>query len=266
MSSIQYDSMMQRLQIEVVNVGKDGITVCGNMRQEFYNIYGIAHGGYLYTLGHMAAQLSGQICLGGDWEVSEASCQYLNPLRVAPARAETELVGMTGTAPVYRVQVFDAQDKLCFEEMATLHPAEPATEVFVQEPKLSCLAPKAGERVTFAKFLHVYETAREETRVVYTADLCGENCDASGVLHSSAMFTAADAATSGSLFHVQGKDPITVSASIYYFQNAVVGPVSAVPKLIRSGRVLHYYDVDIMDGVGTVVASAQFIIQDLGHK
>lgn len=258
------DPMLQRLHVTVTEQTARGITVSSELQREFYNIYDIAHGGFLYTLGHMAACLSGQLCLGGNWEVSDITCQYLEPLRRSPAKAVTEQVG---SASMYRVCIYDAEGLLCHKQMVSLRPAGEKVNTVVHGPKLAHLAPPMNvPRRTFAQFLHIYPTTQNAERVVYSVDLDDANTDGFNSCHPGAMFTAADAATSGELFHVRGKQPLTVSASMHYLHRASAGPVSAVPHLNRGGKTLFYYDVDLIDGEGTVAAIGQFIVHSLGER
>ena len=98
---------------------------------------------------------------------------------------------------------------------------------------------------------------------MYALDLNEKNTDSLGFAHTAAMFTVADSAACGSLVRIEKKNPVTVSASIRYLAKAETSLVEARPRLSRSGRVLYFYDVDIVDGNGTLAATAQFVIQSL---
>ena len=255
----------ERIQTELVEVHESGLTIRGVMKPEFFNVYGIAHGGYLYTLAHIAAEQAGALCLGGSWEVSDVSCQYLHPLRAVPGTAVAERVDRCGDMPVFRVKILDARGAYCYEQMTVLKRMEDAAPIVPPAPQYEHLFPKAGERVTYAQYLRIYRTETEQERVIYTVDHCDQNADRFGAAHPGAMFTAADAATSGCMFFINGKNPITVSANMHYICHPTAGPVRAVPTLLRAGRILHDYNVDMIDSEGNVVACGQFIVRNLDH-
>lgn len=271
------DRFEQNMRVEVLEICENGITVQGNPYEEFNNIYGIAHGGYLYTVAHIAAQMTGDLCLGGRWDVQNAECIFLHPLRLYPARIDTIWVNRNERYPLLRVEVRDNKGALCFELSSTLKPAEkePKEPVFHtptiitdrrlpkdpnEEPQFPCLSS------TFSRWLDIFSTAKTEDSIVYSADLTDRNCTESGYLHPAVMFTAADCAAGGCLFYIDKKRPITVSANIHYLERTCCGPVHAVPRPVRKGRILNFYDVDLIDGNGKCVAAAQFIIQHLDHK
>jgi len=274
--NILHDPFMERINVEVLEIKRNGIVLQGNVQKDFYNVYGIAHGGYLYTLGHVAAQLTGELCMGGGWEVADASCQYLHPLRIFPAKAETMWVGGGEDAPCLRIEVRDGSGKLCFEQNVVLREdTAPSVDVVhtptiftdrplpndcYEQPQFPCITS------TFSKYLNIYSTGFRDTGLVYTVDLTADNCDGRGYAHPGAIFTAADAAAGGSLYYVQKKRPITVSASIHYFDKTTCGPVHTIPRLVRGGRSLYYYDLDIVDGRDRLVAIGQFIIQNISDR
>ena len=263
--------------MEVTEVRNDGITMHGNLYKDFNNVYGIAHGGYLYTVAHMAAEICGELCLGGKWEVRSAECLFLHPLRIYPSVIDTVWVNKDPDYPMVRAEVRDSKGALCFELNAALTPARSAPETAVEQiPKIHTdnVPPKTpdGElklpclSSTFSKWLNIYTTAKEGESVVYSADLCERNCDEYGYTLPAAMFTAADCAAGGCLYYIDYKRPITVSANMHYFNRTAAGPVHAVPRPVRKGRFLNFYDVDIVDGAGKQVAAGQFIIRDMDKK
>lgn len=272
-----WDGFERRLLLELTEVREDGITVHGNLYEEFNNVYGIAHGGYLYTVAHIAAQLTGDVHLGGRWEVSNAQCLYLHPMRLYPSVTRTLWLNRDPANPTLRAEVRNSKGELCFEMNVTLMPAkahEGAAVVHTptiitdrplpkdpnEEPQFPCLSS------TFSKWLNIYSTSKTEETIVYSADLSARNCDDFGRVHPAALFTAADCAAGGCLFYIDKRRPITVSAGIHYFRHTVTGPVHAVPRPVRKGRVLNFYDVDLIDGCGDTVAVAQFVIRDMDKK
>ena len=263
--------------MEVTRVGEDGITMHGNLYKDFNNVYGIAHGGYLYTVAHMAAEVCGELYLGGSWQVRSAECLFLHPLRNFPSVIHAVWISKDPAYPMVRAEVHDSKGALCFELNAALAPAWPAPAAAVQQiPKITTenMLPKTpdGEikvpslTSTFAKWLNIYVTHKDKERIVYSADLCEHNCDDYGFALPGAMFTAADCAAGGCLYYIDGKRPITVSANMHYLDRTVIGPVHAVPHAVRKGNFLNFYDVDLIDGAGKKVAVGQFIIRDMDKK
>jgi uncharacterized protein (TIGR00369 family) len=260
--------------LKITEIRQDGLTTSADVRPEVINPYGMAHGGYLHALGQLSAVLSAQQRYGGAWEVSDASCQYLRALRKFPARTVTKQVNHSGDTPVYRAEVMDAAGAVCITQIIglkreqeypderlrhtpTITAANPMPKDLDAEPPFPCLS------TSFSRHLNCYSVRKLETGLVYALDLNENNTDAHGFAHSAAMFTVADSAACGSLMRIERKSPITVSASIRYLAKAEASLVEARPRLTRSGRVLYYYDVDLVDGNGTLAAVAQFVIQSL---
>lgn len=263
--------------LDIVEVRENGITVQGNLYEEFNNVYGIAHGGYLYTIAHIASQITGDLCLGGTWDVRNAECIFLHPLRLYPSRVDTVWINRDEKYPLLRAEVRDNRGTLCFELNCTLCPAEPEPDEIVthsptiitdrrlpkdpnEKPQFPCLSS------TFSKWLDIFSTSMTDEIIVYSADLTDKNCVESGYLHPAVMFTAADCAAGGCLFHIDKKRPITVSANIHYLKRTFCGPVHAVSRPVRKGRILNFFDVDLIDGNGVCVATSQFVIQHLDHN
>ena len=268
------DPLALHIGLEITEVREDGLTTCSEARPELLNPYGMAHGGYLHALGQLTAVLSAGQKYGGMWEVSDVSCQYLRSLRKFPAKTVTKQVSAEDSAPVYRAEVFDGAGALCitlivglkreaeYEGESIKHTpvitsANPMPKDLDAEPPFPCLA------TSFSRFLNCYSIRKEGTALVYALDLNENNTDAHGFAHTAAMFTVADSAACGSMVRIERKSPVTVSASIRYLAKAEAGLVEARPRLTRSGRVLYYYDVDLVDGNGTLAAVAQFVIQSL---
>lgn len=262
--------------MNIVEVREDGITVQGNLYKDFNNIYGIAHGGYLYGVAHIASQMTGDLCLGGQWDVAGAECLYLHPLRVYPSVTKTVWINKEEARPMLCARVYDNQGALCFEMNGTLKPAEEHKGQIVHTPHYNTqlLPPKSPYdelkvpclSSTFSRWLNIYTTKKEEASVIYSVDLNEKNCDDHGYVHPTAMFTAADCAAGGCLFYIDKKRPITVSANIHYFSSSCCGPVHAVPRPLRKGRVLNFYDIDFIDGAGQRIGVAQFIIRDMDYR
>ena len=268
------DPLALQIGLEITEIREDGLTARADIRPDVTNRYGIAHGGYLHALGQLTALEAARQMFGGDWEVSDASCQYLRALRTFPAKTVVQLVNKDDWTPVFRGEVFDGAGALCITEVIGLkreeeYPADPITHSPVifnpnpmpadldAEPPFPCLS------TSFSRYLNCYSVRKQGTGLVYALDLNEKNTDAHGFAHTAAMFTVADSAACGSLVRIEKKNPVTVSASIRYLAKAEASLVEARPRLTRSGRVLYFYDVDLVDGNGTLAAVAQFVIQSL---
>ena len=268
------DPLALQIGLEITEVREDGLTTSADARPEVTNLYGMAHGGYLHALGQLSAMLSAEQKYGGAWEVSDASCQYLRALRSFPAKTVTKLMNESEDTPVYRAEVMDAAGAVCITQIIGLKrekeyrgerlqhtpvitAANPMPKDLNAEPPFPCLS------TSFSRYLNCYSVRKLETGLVYALDLNESNTDTHGFAHSAAMFTVADSAACGSLMRIEKKSPITVSASIRYLAKAEASLVEARPRLTRSGRVLYYYDVDLVDGKGNLAAVAQLVIQSL---
>ena len=62
------------------------------------------------------------------------------------------------------------------------------------------------------------------------------------------------------------KRPVTVSSSIHFLRPATEGPVTVEAKLVRNGKQLVFYDLDITDGNGEMVGVALFTMQGVEYK
>ena len=268
------DPLALGIGLEIAEIRDDGLLTCADARPEVLNPYGMAHGGYLYALGLLSAVLSAEQKYGGNWAVSDSSCQYLRSLRKFPAKTVTRLVNNNARTPVYRAEVMDGAGAVCItliiglkEETNTqaepivhipvITSANPMPKDLDAEPPFPCFA------TSFSRYLNCYSIRKEGTGLVYALDLNENNTDSHGFAHPAAMFTVADSAACGSMVRIEKKTPVTVSASIRYLAKAEKSLVEARPRLTRSGKLLYFYDVELVDGNGTVAAVAQFVIQNL---
>lgn len=264
----------RRLGIEVSEVTEKGIVTLANHREEACNHYGMAHGGYLHTLAHISMILDGEIRLGGAWEVADAFCEYLRALRAFPVKTVTTQIGNDPTAPVYLAEVFDAKGALCYTQTSALRrAAEVKGEPVVHTPLITSASPMPKDldveppfpcySTSYSKWLNCYSIRKQGTGLVYALDLCEANCDEMGNVFPAAVFTLGDSAVGGSLVRIERKNPLTVCASMRFLKHSSTSLVAAIPRLVRGGKKLFYYDVDIVDGAGEVLAVGQFVIQSL---
>ena len=86
------DALAKIIGFEVTEVWETGIAARAESKKEFCNAYGFAHGGFTYTVGHLAAITSAELCLGRKAVVTEASCEYLTSLNGSVALVETQLL------------------------------------------------------------------------------------------------------------------------------------------------------------------------------
>lgn len=268
------DSLARQLGLEIAEVREDGLVTTADAQSFVTNPYGMAHGGYLHALGQLSAMLSAEQRYGGTWEICDTSSQYLRSLRKFPAKTITKQMSISEGFPVYRAEVFDGAGALCITQIIGLKQrAVYAGEPVVHDPVITAANPMPKDldaeppfpclTTSFSRHLNCYSIRKDGTGLVYALDLNENNIDAKGFAHPSAMFTVADSAACGSMVRIEKKTPVTVSASIRYLANAEASLVEARPQLTRSGRVLYFYDVDLVDGNGTLVAVAQFVIQHL---
>lgn len=268
------DSLAEKLGLELSEVQDNGLVTIAHARPEVLNPYGMAHGGFLHALGQLSAVLGARQKYGGSWEVTETSTQYLRSLRKFPAKTVIQSVNGDGELSVFRAEVFDGAGALCITQIIGLkRAAEYVQAPLVHSPVITCANPMPKDldaeppfpclATSFSRYLNCYSIRKEGTGLVYALDLNETNTDAYGFAHPAAMFTVADSAACGSMVRIERKTPVTVSASIRYVAKAQASLVEARPRLTRRGRVLNFYDVDIVDGNGTLVAVAQFVVQSL---
>ena len=271
------DPLALLMGVAVTEEKEHGLSVQAEIKPEFCNPYGFAHGGYVYTLGHITAALSAQICEHRTCVVVDAACQYLSSLKASPARAESELLRSGRELLVYRVKILDAAGRLCFNQTVTLKEVDYAPCAFEPQPQ-TIFADRPGETdpVTgiaypklspfFAQVCHVYMTGRGESGLIYGADLSPETVNQYGSAHGGLLYTMCDACAGGTMSMLQEKRPVTVASQISYLHPAKTGPVHAEARLVRDGKQLTFYDIDITDGTGTLVATAQFTMQGVAYQ
>ena len=101
------DSLAKIIEFEVLEQRENGLLTRAASKTEFCNAYGFAHGDFTYTVGHLAAVASAELCLGRKTVVTDASCEYLTSLNGPYALAETELLRAGNSRMEYRVSIMD---------------------------------------------------------------------------------------------------------------------------------------------------------------
>lgn len=271
------DPMAQMMGLEVCEVNENGIVIKGERKEDICNAYGFAHGGYVYALGHITAAVSAKACLGRNCVVVDASSQYLSSLQAFPAYGVSTLRRAGKELLVYTVKIKDANGRDCANQTITLKevdyaPAEmqerEITIVHAQtgtpDPVTNIVYPKVSP--FFGKMCHVHNIGRGESGMIYGADLYPDTCNAYGTAHGGMIYTACDACTCGSAALLLEKKPVTVSSHISYLKGIKHGPIRAEAKLIRNGKQLMHYDVDVIDRDGNLAAVAQFTLQGVNYK
>lgn len=272
------DALAKIIGFEVTEVWETGIAARAESKKEFCNAYGFAHGGFTYTVGHLAAIASAELCLGRKAVVTEASCEYLTSLNGPVALVETQLLRSGNSRMEFRVYIMDEKNRACFKQVISLKEVD-RPEVTVSGKQPTMFQSKDGDPVDevtglayprqspfFATTCHCFMSGRGEKGMKYSVDLLDDVYDIYGTAHGGAIYTCCDACAGGSMAMLLEKRPVTVSSSIHYLRPAVDGPITVEAKLVRNGKQLVFYDLDITDGNGELVAVAQFTLQGVEYK
>lgn len=272
------DPFAKLIGVEVMEWSETALETRSKVDERVCNLYATAHGGYVYALGHITAALAAQVCLGRSCVVVDVSSQYLCALRAPEARTRAALVREGRELLVYRTEIRDVQGALCCTQTVTLKAVEypeapvteviptivPATEDTPPEPITGARFPRPSPH--FGSVCHVYNLGPREDGMRYAVDLYPDICNLYGGLHGGALYTMCDLVTGGTATFLQGKRPVTVSSGIHFLRSARVGPVYAQSHLLRAGKSLLFYTVDITDGIGALVATAEFVLQSVEFK
>ena len=269
------DPFARTLEVSVTSVTETALETCTPVNEDVCNIYLSAHGGFVYAVGHVTAALAAQLCLDSQAVVTEVSSQYLCALRAPEARTTARLIRAGRELMVFRVEIRDARGALCCAQTVTLkavdYPESPVTQVqptIVSAGEDAPVDPVTGARFPristhFGKRCHVYNLGPSLDGMRYGVDLYPDICNLYGGLHGGALYTMCDLAVGGSATFLLQKRPVTVSSSIHYLRSARVGPVFAQTHLLRAGKQLLFYTVDVTDGEGGPVAAAEFVLQSV---
>jgi len=178
---------------------------------------------------------------------------------------------------VFRVYLRDGYGNLCMEQVITLkevdYPAAkdvefhqtifPAGPEVEPDPELTIALPRLS--VSYPRKCHIYALEKGESGMIYGADLFPEMCNLYGAAHGGLIYTCCDVAAGGSVSFLKEKKPVTVSSSIHFLRSITEGPVRAEGKLVREGRTMYYYNVDVTDGAGKLSAVAQFVLHIVNY-
>lgn len=269
------DPMGNMLGMEVMGMEEQGLLTRCKLLPQFKNPYGIAHGGFTYTLAHITAAQSVKLCLGRQAVVVDAASEYLAPGDTSTLFGRSMLVRSGRELIVYKVEILNERMETVSEQLITLKevtyppvaervpnptifPAGPET---MADPVSGLLFPSTTP--FFMSTCHVYMTGRAESGLIYSADLYPDNCNAYAAAHGGLIYTCCDCAVGGSSRFLNKKPTVTVSSNIHYLSSGMEGPIHAEARLRRSGRRIQFYDTDVTDGTGKRIALAQFVLQAL---
>lgn len=272
------DPFANTLGLTVDEVRPDGLTVKVQIRSDFCNSYKAAHGGFAFSAGEIAAELSAKLCLGRPAAAVDAACMYECSLMGKSARIVTKLIDAAESQIVYRVRVLDGKGKLCMSQIITLRDADVTIAPNKQFKKTIFAAgdddpidPVTGVAyphlsLDFAAFNGIHVIGRGEKGLIYGLDVREDTCDVTGAAHASLIYTVCDCVTGGSVAFLLDKKPVTVSSSIHYLRRAVASPIRAEARLVRNGKQLLFYNVDVLDAEDNRVAIAQFTMQSVDYN
>lgn len=272
------DPFAKSLGVEVVEWTQTTLETRTTVDESVCNIYLSAHGGFVYAVGHITAALAAQACLNRSAVVVDVTSQYLCALRGPDARTTARLIRAGRELMVFSVEIRDARGALCCAQTVTLKAVDyPETKVAQIQPTFISAGEDAPpDPVTGARFprpcmhfghrCHVYNLGPSQDGMRYGVELYPDICNLYGGLHGGAMYTMCDLVVGGSATFLLQKRPVTVSSGIHYLRSARVGPVFAQSHLLRAGKQLLFYTVEVTDGDGSPVAVAEFVLQSVAFE
>ncbi len=278
MEYIMKDRMAQTMGMTLHEVKENGIVTRAESRIEFCNPFGVIHGGYSYAMGHISAIMTAELVLGKKAVVVEATSQYLAGLQGDFITCETELLSRGPAFIICRATVSNGDGRPCFKQQMILWEMEQEEELVTgKQPSLfhntgdSPVDEKTGLVYPklvpyFSGICHCYMVGRGEHGLKYAVDLLDDIYNPFGAAHGGAIYAGCDAAAGESALAEYGSKTVTVSSTIAFMRPAKDGPLSIEPRVSRNGRRLVYYDMDIHDIHGNMVATAQFTMQKVNYE
>lgn len=272
------DPFANMLGLKVDEVRPDGLTAKVQINPDFCNTYMAAHGGFAFSIGQIAAALSAELCLGRPAAAVDVDCMYECSLMGKSARVVTKLVSAAEGQLVYRVRVLDGKGKLCLSQIVTLRDADLTRAEGVEFKKTIFAADENApvDPVTGVAYPHLsvfftavcggYVLARAEKGLIYGMDVREDTCDVTGAAHASLIYTLCDSVAGGSAAFLLDKKPVTIASSIHYLRPAMASPIRAEARLVRSGKQLLFYNVDVFDAEDNLAAISHFALQSVEYK
>lgn len=266
------DPLAEAMGLYVQETAPEYLIVRTDSETAFFNAYGFAHGGFLYTIGHVAARNMGLMCLDRHMQVVQSDCLYLSKVLVGPVSARAEVLSDYGHSVVCLVEVSDGEGNVCFRQTLTLQDTTP-DHIVTQQPKQpddqarrwvkksSSLCLHHQDELYFDEICHVFPPEHFGENITFKTDLYTDNCSDAGVVHQGAIYTCCDNCAAACVASMQHKRPITIASTIHYLAPAAIGPVVAQGKLIREGHLMSFYQIDAFDGYGRPVATTQFVMR-----
>ena len=118
------DLFTENLHLVLQSYTQRSVTVRCDSKDVFLNPYGFAHGGFLYTIGHIAARNMALVCLNRHMQVVQSTCQYLGMVHSAPITAEAKLVRNGKQLVFYDLDITDGNGELVAVALFTMQGVE----------------------------------------------------------------------------------------------------------------------------------------------
>ncbi|MBP3654564.1 MAG: PaaI family thioesterase [Oscillospiraceae bacterium] len=263
------DLFTENLSLCLQSYDKKKVVIRCDSEDVFLNPYGFAHGGFLYTIGHIAARNMALVCLQRHMQVVQSTCQYLDRVTCAPITAEAKLLSIYHAAVVCEAKVMDGKGNVCFLQTLILQDTtnDGVTLRFPKKyegqkgSKYAATGLMAGgQKISFDDICHIGSPYADKEGIHVSTDLYSDTSSDRGYVHQGVLFTMCDNCAAACVAMIQKKRPVTVSAAIHYLAPAIKGPITATGKLLRAGNKLTYYDIIVKDGTGRPCAKTQFIM------
>ena len=265
------DPLAETLGIYVDEVAPEYAVLRTDSTTAQYNAFGFAHGGFLYTLGHIAARNMGVLCLNRHMQVVQANSLYLRKVFGSPITARASLLTDYGHTVVCLVEIMDAKGEICFRQTLTMQETM-RDRVTLSEPKQPPVADGWHDRTAafdrrkqeapyFDEICHITAPEQNGDMVICRTDLYADTVSDAGYVHQGVLYTCSDNCAAACVAMLQKKQPITITSTVNYLAPATIGPVTAVGRVIREGRDQSFYCIDVYDGFGKPIVTSQFVMQ-----
>ena len=119
------------------------------------------------------------------------------------------------------------------------------------------------DRINRCPFNHANGIYAAEVREGYAkieADLTGDSLNIWGVPHGGLLFAMADVASGLAAQSTHDGKTVTVSANINFIRSSRERHLIAVGRERKSGRSTGFFDVEITDSSGALLATGQYVM------
>ena len=106
----------------------------------------------------------------------------------------------------------------------------------------------------------IYAAEVREGYAKIEADLTGDSLNIWGVPHGGLLFAMADVASGLAAQSTHDGKVVTVSANINFLQSSREKHLTAVGRERKSGRSTGFFDVEITDTSGAMLATGQYVM------